>query len=1680
MVASHEIATLYVSIVPETTKIAPGLRKEFASIEKSGKGVGSRLGDAIGTGVKRAAQGAGLAAGAILGTALAKGMGRLTAIDTAEAKLTGLGHSASSVAGIMDDALASVKGTAFGLGEAGAAAASAVASGVKPGKDLQRTLKLMGDAAAIAGTDLNEMAAIFNKVAGTGKLQGDVLAQLGERGIPIIALLAETMGVATSEVAKLGEQGKIGFEDLQKAIEHGMGGAALAVGDTFVGAMNNAGAALGRLGAEAMKPIFGDAIGGVKTFTTVVDGLTSKVGPLAQELYDRLAPAAKTAGEFVEDKLVPGIRTVGEYAAAGMPTIQNFASSLTSMIGPAMTIGEALMDVAASLGISSWEALLTVLDITAGLMTSVVVPGLNVVAGVLDSSSLAALAFGTALIGLTKGKAVLDGLQKSGAWMEKRAGTMADFGRAAKETATNMQAFSRAHPEVTRLGVATKVLGDNGQTGFAKITAGADSARQRVTAFGDAHRAAAAQAKIQVMASTDAFTAIDRMGAQAWHGTVAAASSATQGIATSLGGLKGAGQAAFDGLKAGASGLMSMLGGPFGVAMVGAGLAVGGITAAYGDAKQAAKDLAAASVTAAEAQKALSREVAGTTGEIGEAGLAAATKLAESSMVGYISTGERMNTMFGDIGMTAKGFFSMSRDEWEAHKRELREVEMGYDALTDYMTEHNMTMEQVNRIVAEGGTAYSALIKGLRDSGESGQMAADELEKVREKVQRLTDEARRVSPASAEMSTAIEDIANKAGTAESRIDNFWRAIQKIRGQAPDMAESGRALGDEIDNLAQKLNVAEGEASEFAGAVLNANGTFDSLGGASSRAASAAVEELAKRMRDAVASGHDVQTVYDMARPSLDALGAAAGLSAEDVDRMAHAMQMTPKDLQIFANVESDAALGDIIHLQEKIDAMGTGLISKEFTLEGGDKAIEKLREIGVEFTIINGETGQIRIDAIDDDARRKLAGVIEEAGKLDSRPPARVAVESDIAGAQAALDDIGRQLGNVDASSASPTVGLSRDEFDGAVMGADVALTYLDDRFAVAGAGLDTAALDVSAWGAQTTLTGIDDRHAMASSDLDNVLLGQNANNAHGVLNVLDGERPTPIADLNNDGVRTGIDRATEWIRNFIREFANKVVNMTVNVAGFVRTVFSGGDGAADGGTIGALARGGSIDLVRGGSLPTTGPGTNTTDGFLGVDRGGMPIVRVDAGEEVINRKQAQKHRRLLKAINRGDPRIDDLPGFETGGSIGSREGLDRALREAQSSHDAGASYVWGGHSRTGSDCSGYVSRVAWTAQGVDPDSVGRMGNTTTMMAGQWPGFRRGRFGPFIVGVNSEHMAATIDGIPVESGGDVGGPSVGEGDGANDPQFTEHWSMDHNAFSPPYSNAPVESSGVIYDGGGASTAPSVSGGNDRVVPLEPSTAQKVEKASQDENSIFYGTGADSWSDLGGNIAKTAVSGQLSSLLKVLGIPDEMPPLVQAGKTWMQKVKDDASKRDIEKGDEAVAEQAERELDSVAPFDRGGIAQGKGVLKKDVAEPERVLDPSQTRAFDELVAEITKSGVTSAVSAGAGAMEAYVPGIGAVAGPAGDVAGWYAGEVAKNVMATASTFAQDITGIGGAVMGGMVPITTPQVTAPAPVMPVMGNGGGGEIHFHVADMHEAMHKARQIQAREARGLVGTRR
>lgn len=255
-----------------------------------------KAGDALGTAFKRGAVVAGAAVAGLVGTTLVKGFQRLSSIENATAKLTGLGHSAAEVQTIMDNALASVKGTAFGLDEAATIAATTVAAGIKPGQDLEKTLQLVADAATISGGSLAEMGAIFNKVAASNKIQGDVIAQLNDAGIPIVQLLGKELGKTSAQVVDLASAGKIHFAEFQKAMEKGLGGAALASGGTTIGSWKNMIAALSRLGASALSGIFPSIKVAFSKVGDYLDGLEQKYGGMFKRWGEKVSAGFKSGG----------------------------------------------------------------------------------------------------------------------------------------------------------------------------------------------------------------------------------------------------------------------------------------------------------------------------------------------------------------------------------------------------------------------------------------------------------------------------------------------------------------------------------------------------------------------------------------------------------------------------------------------------------------------------------------------------------------------------------------------------------------------------------------------------------------------------------------------------------------------------------------------------------------------------------------------------------------------------------------------------------------------------------------------------------------------------------------------------------------------------------------------------------------------------------------------------------------------------------------------------------------------------------------------------------------------------------------------------------------------------------------------------------------------------------------
>lgn len=337
------VAEGVVRVTADASAVTSGLTETLNSAggagESSGRGFGSRVLGGVGKVFAAGALAVGAVAATGIGVALTKGFSRLNAIDQAEAKLKGLGNTTESIGTIMDDALASVKGTAFGLDAAATVAASAVAAGIKPGQDLQNTLKLTADAATIAGTDMASMGSIFNKVASSNKLQGDTIAQLQDQGIPVLQFVAKQMGVTAEEASKMASEGKISFSDFSAAMQEGLGGAALSSGSTFSGAVANFNASLGRIGAGLLGGVFPHLAPAFTQITQAFGPLEKGAGAVGDKIGSFLGPRidAFASGVGKLPQIVgPAFSVIGPIVSNALTSVQEAWGYLWSGLGPAV------------------------------------------------------------------------------------------------------------------------------------------------------------------------------------------------------------------------------------------------------------------------------------------------------------------------------------------------------------------------------------------------------------------------------------------------------------------------------------------------------------------------------------------------------------------------------------------------------------------------------------------------------------------------------------------------------------------------------------------------------------------------------------------------------------------------------------------------------------------------------------------------------------------------------------------------------------------------------------------------------------------------------------------------------------------------------------------------------------------------------------------------------------------------------------------------------------------------------------------------------------------------------------------------------------------------------------------------------------------------------------------------
>ncbi|CEF19124.1 Tape measure domain protein [Staphylococcus xylosus] len=284
----------------ENFSLSGKLANRFSSIGESMSGVGQKAQD-MGSSLTSSITKPALIAGTAMAGITAKlGFDRLVGLDSAKAKLEGLGYSTKEVGSITDQVAKAIQGGMTTMAEGTDVAAGALAAGVKEGKELQKYIKLVGDAAVGSNRPVSEMAMIFNRVQGQGKLMTEELNMV-EEGMPGFSnAMAKHLGVSYDAFRKMVTEGEVSSKDFLTVMDDFAGGMAGAYSKSWSGMVQNTKAYIGQIGESLLGGVFEQAKGSLHEFESLLKS------PGAQQW-------AKETGEKIGSafsKLISGISSV--------------------------------------------------------------------------------------------------------------------------------------------------------------------------------------------------------------------------------------------------------------------------------------------------------------------------------------------------------------------------------------------------------------------------------------------------------------------------------------------------------------------------------------------------------------------------------------------------------------------------------------------------------------------------------------------------------------------------------------------------------------------------------------------------------------------------------------------------------------------------------------------------------------------------------------------------------------------------------------------------------------------------------------------------------------------------------------------------------------------------------------------------------------------------------------------------------------------------------------------------------------------------------------------------------------------------------------------------------------------------------------------------------------------------
>lgn len=349
----QETGRLYFDVLLNDESLQQGLQRSRESFRSLSESANAELQSMDGFMAKAAQTAAGLFAVDKLkdfASAIATVRGEYQQLEIAFETMLGSKSQADALMAQLIDTAAT---TPFEMKEIAESSKMLLAYGMAA-DEVNGTLIRLGDIAAGLSIPIKDLAFLYGTTMVQGRLYTQDLNQFLGRGIPLADELAKQFGKNKSEVKKLVEEGKIGFPEVQKAIE----------------ALTNEGSKFGGLMEAQSKTISGQ-------MSNIEDAWEQMMNEIGRSQEENISGALDITGKLIENWKTIGkvllyvISIYGAYRAATMlaaiatrinaAAAQNMAyqQKLAAMQGVVLTNAQAGMAAATSTARYAFESLKT-------------------------------------------------------------------------------------------------------------------------------------------------------------------------------------------------------------------------------------------------------------------------------------------------------------------------------------------------------------------------------------------------------------------------------------------------------------------------------------------------------------------------------------------------------------------------------------------------------------------------------------------------------------------------------------------------------------------------------------------------------------------------------------------------------------------------------------------------------------------------------------------------------------------------------------------------------------------------------------------------------------------------------------------------------------------------------------------------------------------------------------------------------------------------------------------------------------------------------------------------------------------------------------------------------------------------------------------------------------------------